>query len=135
MTGRIRAQGRDRDHRHPRRPRLVRVRLGEDEYDDVAAAARASALTPTGFAAEAALAAARQARQIPGADAEAVQELMATRAQLRRFGNNINQAARILNAGGDPPEWLRDAIARTDRVVHRIDKAVQDLLDPPRGRS
>ena len=134
MTGRIRAQGRDRDHRHPRRPRLVRVRLGEDEYADVAAAARASGLTPTGFAAEAALAAARRVGQMPGADAEAVRQLMATRAQLRRYGNNLNQAARILNAGGDPPEWLRGAIASTDRVVHSIDRAVQDLLDAPRGR-
>ena len=136
MTGRIRSQGRDRDHRHPRRPRLVRVRLGEDEYDVVAAAARASGLTPTGYAAEAALAAARQAgQQAPKADVEAVRELMTTRAQLRRYGNNLNQAARILNAGGDPPDWLRNAIALTDRVVHRIDRVVQDLLDPPSDRA
>ena len=60
---------------------------------------------------------------------------MATRAQLRRYGNNLNQAARILNAGGDPPEWLKNAIALTDRVVHNIDQAVQDLLDPPSGRA
>ncbi len=47
---------------------------------------------------------------------------MTTRAQLRRYGNNLNQAARILNAGGDPPEWLKNAIALTDRVVQRIDE-------------
>ncbi len=136
MTGRIRAQGRDRDHRHPRRARLVRVRLGEDEYAVVAAAARASGLTPTGYAAEAALAAARHAgEQTSRVDVEAVRELMTTRAQLRRYGNNLNQAARILNAGGDPPEWLESAIALTDRVVHSIDKAVQDVLDPPPGRA
>ena len=136
MTGRIRAKGRDRDHRHPRRPRLVRIRLGEDEYDVVAAAARASGLTPTGYAAEAALAAARRAGpQARRADVEAVRELMTTRAQLRRYGNNLNQAARILNAGGDPPDWLRNTIALTDRVVHRIDGVVQDLLEPPRDRA
>jgi len=135
MTGRIRGQGRGCDHRHPGRPRLVRVRLGEDEYADVAAAASASGLVPTGFAAEAALAAARRVGQMPGADAEAAQELMGTRAQLRRYGNNINQAARVLNAGGDPPEWLRSAIASADRVVHSIDRVVQDLLDPPRDRA
>ena len=70
---------------------------------------------------------------MPGADAEAVQELMATRAQLRSSGNNINQAARILNADR-VPGWLRDAIALTDRVVHSIDRAVQDPLDPVPGQ-
>jgi hypothetical protein len=54
---------------------------------------------------------------------------------LRRYGINLNQVARILNAGGDAPEWLRNAIASTDRVVESIDQAVQDLLDPPRGRA
>lgn len=47
----------------------------------------------------------------------------------------LNQAARALSAGGDPPEWLKNTIAVTDRVVHRIDRAVQDLLDPPRDRA
>ena len=61
-------------------------------------------------------------------------ELMAARAQLRRYGNNLNQAARILNAGGDPPAWLQTAIAMTGRVVHNIDRAVQDLLNQPRAR-
>jgi hypothetical protein len=113
----------------------VRVWLDEDEYAVIAAAARASGLTPTGYAAEAALAAARRERQqTPHAHVQAVRELMTTRAQLRRYGNNLNQAARILNAGGDPPPWLRNAIALTDRVVHSIDQAVQDLLDPPPGR-
>ncbi|MGB9372967.1 MAG: plasmid mobilization relaxosome protein MobC [Jiangellales bacterium] len=60
---------------------------------------------------------------------------MTTRAQLRRYGNNLNQAARILNAGGDPPEWLRNAITLTDQVVQRIDRATQNLLDPPRRRT
>jgi hypothetical protein len=66
---------------------------------------------------------------------DVVIELMAARAQLRRYGNNLNQAARALNAGGDPPEWLKSAIALTDRVVHSIDKAVQEVLDPPLGRA
>jgi hypothetical protein len=68
-------------------------------------------------------------------DRRVVLELLASRAQLRRYGNNLNQAARILNAGGDPPEWLQNAIALTDRVVHSIDRAVEEVLDPPRGRA
>lgn len=62
-------------------------------------------------------------------------ELMQARAQLRRYGNNINHAARVLNAGGQPPEWLAQAIALTNRVVENIDRAVQGLLDQPHGRS
>jgi hypothetical protein len=113
------------------RERRINVRLDSVEYTDVLAAAKRSGLTPSGFTAEVALAAARRAGQKPRADVEAVQELMATRAQLRRYGNNLNQAARILNAGLGPPEWLASAIALADRVVQRIDKAVQEVLTHP----
>ena len=54
-------------------------------------------------------------------------ELMAARAQLRRYGNNVNQIARILNAGGEPPESVSSALELTDRTVARIDSAVTDL--------
>ena len=131
MTAR---QGRDRRHSRPGRPRPIFIRCSENEYATLAAAAASSGLTPSGYAAEAALAAARD-RQDSLPDPVLVRELLATRAQLRRYGNNLNQAARILPAGGDPPEWLRTAIALTDRVVHKIDRTVQDLLDPPRGRA
>ena len=47
----------------------------------------------------------------------------------------FSAAARTLNAGGDPPEWLKNVIALTDGVVHRIDQVVQDLIDSPRGRA
>jgi hypothetical protein len=112
------------------------LRYDDAEYDVLASAASRAGMTPTGYAAHVALDAARDATgSTPDADREVLLELMACRTQLRRYGNNINQAARILNAGGDPPEWLKNAIALTDRVVHGIDRAVQDLLDPPRGRA
>lgn len=50
------------------------------------------------------------------------------------YGNNINQAARVLNAGGQLPEWLAHAVALTNRVVGDIDEAVQALLAQPRKR-
>jgi hypothetical protein len=112
------------------------LRYDDAEYDAVASAASRAGMTPTGYAAHVALDAAWNATgSTPTADREVLLELMACRAQLRRYGNNLNQAARILNAGGDPPEWLKNAIALTDRVVHGIDRAVQGLLDPPRGRA
>lgn len=123
MSDRIRSPGRDRRHRYPRRQRVLRLRLGDDEYDDIAAAARIAGLTPSGYAAETAVAAARGRRKaLP--DVALIQELLAARAQLRRYGNNVNQAARILNAGGDPPEWLDQATTMTNRVVMRIDRVV-----------
>ena len=94
-----------------------------------------SGVTPTGYRAEAAVAAARRARQDGPTPTETLRELMTARAQLRRYGNNLNQAARTLNAGGDPPEWLRNAIDLTDRAVLRIDQAVQDLCGRSRGRA
>jgi hypothetical protein len=108
--------------------RRVHVRLSEQEFTAIAHAARSLGRTPAGFAADAALAAARD-EPLPRPDStrDALLELMAARAQLRRYGNNVNQAARVLNAGGDPPEWLQAAVAIANRVVEQIDKAVAGL--------
>ena len=135
MRRRGQLSGRHRRHLADGRERRINVRLDAVEYTDDLVAAKRSGLTPSGFTAEVALAAARRAGQKPREDVEAVRELMATRAQLRRYGNYLKQASRILKAGGGPPEWLDRAIALTDLVVVRIDKAVQGLLDPPRGQS
>ena len=125
---------RDRRHGTPRRVHQIYVRCSHAEYDAIRAAAISAGLTPGRYAAEAALAAAR-ASSLPTTDRrDVVIELMAARAQLRRYGNNLNQAARILNAGGDPPEWLKNAIALTDRAVQRVDRAVQGMLDPASRR-
>ena len=111
------------------------LRYSEAEYADILDAAEAAGVTATSYAADAAIAAAQgRAGDVNGTDRQLVLELLATRAQLRRYGNNLNQAARILNGGGDPPEWLGSAIALTDRVVERVDRAVQDMLDPPSKR-
>jgi hypothetical protein len=107
------------------------LRYSSVEFADILEAAAAAGVTATSYAADAAIAAARgRAGGIGGMDRQVLLELLATRAQLRRYGNNLNQAARILNAGGDQPAWLSKAIASTDRVVQRIDRAVQELLDP-----
>ncbi len=130
-----RRAGANRKHQRPGRSVRLTLRYSAAEFADIRSAATAAGVTATSYAADAAIAAARGHASGGGAtDRQLVLELLASRAQLRRYGNNLNQAARILNAGGDPPEWLRNAIALTDRVVHRIDGAVQDLLDVPRER-
>ena len=124
-------QGRDRRHSRPRRSRPIFIRCSEDEYSALAAAASSNGLTPSGYAAEAALAAARgRLDSLPGP--ALMRELLATCAQLRRYGNNLNQAARSLNAGNDAPAWLGNAIALANHVVDRIDVAVNDLSRPGR---
>jgi hypothetical protein len=126
---------RDRPHGTPPRVHQIYVRCSPTEYDAIRAAAISAGLTPGGYAAEAALAAARASTPVTRPEREVLLELITTRAQLRRYGTNLNQAARILNAGGDPPEWLKSAVALTDRLVERIDRATQNLLDPPRRRA
>jgi hypothetical protein len=122
--GRRRAPGRDRDHLTPGRPRQVKLRYSDEEYADVAHAARAAGLTPTGYAAEAALAAARDSQPPSTAPWRvALLELIDARGQVRRIGVNLNQATKAINATGEPPEWLDRALTLTDRAVPRLDEA------------
>ena len=127
MSGRRRAPGRDRAHL-PGRGRQVKLRYSEEELGDVTAAAARSGLTPAGFAAEAALAAARGTTP-PAAEPwrEALLEVMAARTQVRRLGTNVNQAVRALHGTGEAPEWLDRAVALTARAVERLDGAAADL--------
>lgn len=121
---RRRTTGRDRRHLTPGRPRPVKIRYTDDEYATLADAARLAGLTPTGYAGEAALAAARDASPPSTAPwRAALAELMAARGQVRRFGSNVNQAARALNALGEAPDWLDRAVAVTERAVTRLDEA------------
>ena len=100
------------------------LRYTAEEFTAIEQAARDAGLTPTGYAAEAALAAAA------GTDApstapwrSALLELMDARGQVRRIGININQAARAINATGEPPVWIENALAITTRAVTRVDEA------------
>jgi hypothetical protein len=106
----------------------MKLRYSEDEFGLIEAAARRSGLTPSGFAADAAVAAAR-GTQPPSSEPwrEALAAVMAARAQVRRFGSNVNQAVRALNATGEPPEWLDRAVAITNRAVEQLDDAAAQL--------
>ena len=104
------------------------LRYDEQEYAAVAAAAAKTGLTPTGYAAQVALAAATETAPPAGEPLrEALTELMAARIQVRRFGVNVNQAVRELNATGDVPEWLDRAVALASRAVAQVDEAAERL--------
>ena len=128
MSARRRAPGRDRQHHLPGRAHQLKLRYSEQELADVAAAAERSGLTPSGYAAEAALAAARESEP-PAAEPwrQALVEVMEARTQVRRFGTNVNQAVRALNATGEPPEWLARAVAFAASAVEQLDEAATRL--------
>lgn len=100
------------------------LRYDEAEYAAVCHAAQKVGLTPTGYAALVALAAATdQAPPTPDPLRDALAELMAARTQVRRFAVNVNQAIRELNSTGQAPEWLDRAVVLTGRAVLQVDEA------------
>lgn len=120
---------RDREHRFPARGRRVTVRLSDEEFAAIELAAGRAALTTTGYVGAVAIAAA--AGTAPPAlsqTQQALAELMAARAQVRRLGGNVNQAVAALNATGQAPEGLGQAVAAAARAVARVDEAAELLM-------
>ena len=120
---------RHRDHRFPGRGRRITVRLDDEELAAIELAAGRAGLTPTGYVGAVALAAARgTVPPAPSSTQRALAELMAARAQVRRFGGNVNQAVAALNTTGGAPEWLAQAVQLTARAVARVDEAAEALM-------
>jgi len=122
--------GRDRRHQSPRRHRTITAAFTDAEYAALAAGARRVGLTPTGFCAQAALAAATARGPVgtgDGADprAEALAQLQVELAGLRiavtRVGTNLNQAVAALNARGGAPVWLRQVVEQCGRALGAVD--------------
>jgi hypothetical protein len=113
----------------------VNLRLSEEEHAALLDAAGVAGLTPAGFAAEAALAAARgEAMPQYRALRSLLVELMAARTQVRRYGVNVNRAVAQLNATGEAPGWLERAAAGADRGVARLDAAAGEVAAVVRRR-
>lgn len=132
---RRRAPGSDRPHVTPRRLRAVLLRYTDDEYRRVADAARCAGLTPSGYAAEAALAAAG-GQEAPALRPEraALAELVRARVQVRKLGTNVNQATRQLNAVGEAPMWLEQAVTAATRAVAALETAAVAMTTATRRR-
>jgi hypothetical protein len=119
---------RHRRHQLPGRNRRVLLRLSEAEYDDLARASEGSGLTPTGFAAQAALTAAK-GREIPehGPLRLALVAFMQSRTQLRKVGVNLNQAVAQLNTTGEVHAAMERIVERVEEAVARNDAAAETL--------
>jgi hypothetical protein len=125
----VMARSRHREHRFPGRQRAVQVRFNEEEFAAIELAAGRAGLTPTGYVGAVTLAAARgTAAPAPARTQQALAELIAARAQVRRFGGNVNQAVAALNSTGEAPDWLSEAVALTARAVRRVDAAAEQLM-------
>ena len=127
-------RGVDRRHLFPGRTKQVFVRLSPTEYDHIATAAARVDLTPTGYVAETALAAATGTAPSNGqmdtsgatrAELARLQrELFAVRTAVTRIGTNLNQAVAALHTIGRPTDRLRSAATRCQEVLEAVDAAV-----------
>jgi len=123
-------RGRDRRHLYPGRPKRVAATFTEQEMADIQAAAAAVGMTPTGYLAEAGLAAARgtpPATLDPAWErlAELQAALFDIRVAVGRIGTNLNQAVAAFNTTGKAPVWLDRAVALCERRMVRVDSVIE----------
>lgn len=116
--------------RERKRSHMCNVRLNDDEWARLHAAARAAHTSLPAYLVRAGLAAAVDLESTVAAIAgqrELVTELFAARRHLGQVGNNLNQVTRALNSGGHPAE-LDAVLAATDRAVQRVQDATDQIL-------
>ncbi|MET8859628.1 plasmid mobilization relaxosome protein MobC [Streptomyces sp. NPDC004579] len=125
--------------REPGGPRTDRVKVSynQAELTIVQEAADRENQALASWVGEMALAVATE-RVVPvSGDAKKVlQELIQTRAQLRRVGNNLNQVAHVLNAEGEVTNaQIRAVMALVNETVRRVDEATLQVMRERRPRS
>jgi hypothetical protein len=125
-TGSLRRRPRQSAQRRTR----TSLRFSDTEWATVRQAAAAAGLATGGFAAAAVLAAATAANPTAAiADyRRGIQELMESNRQLAAVGNNLNQVAHFLNAGGQPTTDLRQLLHHIDTAIDDVDAAVAHLI-------
>ncbi|MFI9269401.1 MobC family plasmid mobilization relaxosome protein [Kitasatospora sp. NPDC052896] len=121
---------RHRQYLKTRRRNRCHPVFSDQEWAAVEAAAAASSLKPGGYAAAVTLAAALSENpEAAVADIRRLlEELMEADRQVAAIGNNVNQIAFHLNAGGSPPEYLQLAMARVVQALDGIDAASASII-------
>jgi hypothetical protein len=127
--------GRPRPGHRSGRVLRLNARFSEKERAEIEVAAAAIGMTATGFAAEAALLAARGTPivlEAAVADREALarlqRQLFEARTAVNRFGSLVNQAVAALHSTGHPPmDALAHAVALCTRAVRNVDGLVDEL--------
>lgn len=122
------AAARRRSRQAVPRPRLVKFFLTDMELAELNEAAGRAGLARGAFAAEAALAAARETSSPASSPLrEALVEMMTAAGLVRRIGTNLNQAVAKLNATGQRGDDLLPAAEFCVRVIRRLDEAAEQL--------
>ena len=127
--------GRPRQYHRSGRMLRLNARFTEQERAEIEVAAAAIGMTATGFAAEAALLAARGTPMTLDATvaqretfARLQRQLFEARTAVNRFGNLVNQAVAALHSTGQPPiEALARATGLCTRAVGNLDGLVDEL--------
>ncbi|MYS66472.1 plasmid mobilization relaxosome protein MobC [Streptomyces sp. SID5473] len=113
-----------------KRVHMIASRFSDDEKKRLLAAAEACSMTPSGFLAHAALAAARDLSRTAAEVAEEremLTELFALRRHLGHIGNNLNQVAKTLNSGADAPQ-TEAVLQAVRRAARRIEEFTQQQV-------
>ena len=118
------------------RSRRVNLAYNDAELTVVQEAAAREGMAPAAWAARAALAVAmEQLIPVSANVKDVLQELIQSRAQLRRIGNNLNQVAHVLNADGMVTDaQLEVVLQRVDDAVKRVDEATLQMMRERRSR-
>ncbi|MFF3256474.1 MobC family plasmid mobilization relaxosome protein [Actinacidiphila glaucinigra] len=128
-----------RREREPGGPRSTRFKVtyNRAELALVEQAADRENQALAAYVARSALAVAKEAVVPVSVDArEVLQELIQSRGQLRRIGNNLNQIAHVLNSDGDiTDEHLKAVLARVHAAVRHVDEATLQVMRERRPRS
>jgi hypothetical protein len=130
-------RGHDRTHQFPGRERRINLRLDAAEHDEIVDAAGRLGITPSGFCAESALAAARGLTPpgglIPGTGitreelAQLQRKLFHAENLVNIAGRNLNQAVAALNATGVAPNWLELAVRRHEQTAEVLESVVEEI--------
>ncbi|MHB9759897.1 MobC family plasmid mobilization relaxosome protein [Streptomyces sp. BYX5S] len=115
-----------------RREERVDARYSVDEKARILAKAKSLEITGAHLVAAVAMAFVNGDEHLPDQRTvydDAVDELAATRAQIARIGNNVNQIARRLNTDGDPHPVDAAILQRAERVLATAHDTVRAIDD------
>jgi uncharacterized protein (DUF1778 family) len=135
-TRRTRIKGKSRPRDKKQRP-AQSVRLSDQEHAIIQAGADAVGMSLAGFLAHSALAAARDQSRTAATIAterDVLTELFAIRRQLGWAGSNLNQVAKVLNAGGDVP-YLKEVLGDVHGTAVAAKKAVDRVANLQEGEA
>ncbi|MET9399259.1 plasmid mobilization relaxosome protein MobC [Kitasatospora sp. NPDC002965] len=136
MADKQRVRRRERQADAPRSHR-VNLAFNDNELAVLHEAAGREGMAPAAWAARAALAVAKEIVVPVSVDArEVLAELIQSRGELGRIGNNFNQIAFVLNSGGTvTPAQLEAVSIRVEAAVKRLDDATLQVMRERRDGS